>query len=639
MRKFCKYLTLLVIALLCAQTLLVIGHVNATSTTMALVNPIDGTNQFNFTTAQKSVGDTFAANITINNVAGLSSWQAGIAWNPTLLAFVSFVLPADNVLAYGSPVPASSASPGYLVAGASLGPGAQEFNGSGRLAVLTFRIIQGVSSNGTRQVNCNITFENLGEDTFLLNSQLVNLDFTPVNAMYTYTAPTPPPASLYVSPPKVVDPTLTAGFQFDVNLTIASATNVNTWGTDVFYDNTILNATGATEGDFLKSLNSTSFSFSIQQNYNATNGLVHMSCTLSVGGAYGNGTLATITFQVLGLGQSGINMANAFLLDPSSLSLPFNTANGYFNNILMAKLSIDPPEVTGSQYVPGTTFTINVTLEGVQDFRTAVFNLTYDPSVIQEIDINVPSVLGNVPIKKLQVDDGAGYIWCNITFHNGITTFSPVTIMTVQFEVLAMGVSPINITATQLYDINNNLITHEVNDGIFIGIIRHVAVTNVITDINIAYQGWNVYLNITVKNEGNVTETFNIHFYFDSNLGGTTTVVNLAPNEQRIMPMTWNTSAVPPNHNYTISASADPVPYQTDLSDINFTDGNVMIRWLGDVNGDGKVDMRDIAQLVLVFRTFPGKPGWDPLFDLDRNGIVDMRDIVLCIQNFGKGGP
>jgi hypothetical protein len=175
LKKFCKYLTLLVIALLCAQTMLVIGIAHATSTTMALVNPLDGTNQFNFTTAQKSLGDTFAANLTISNVIGLASWQAGIGWDPTLLDFVSVVLPTDNVLAYGSPVPAHSNSTGYLVAGASLGPGAQEFNGSGRLAVITFKIIKGVSSNGTRQVNCSLAFENLGEDTFLLNSNLSTL--------------------------------------------------------------------------------------------------------------------------------------------------------------------------------------------------------------------------------------------------------------------------------------------------------------------------------------------------------------------------------------------------------------------------------------------------------------------------------
>jgi hypothetical protein len=621
--------------------MLTVAPAHAATTTMELVNRLDGTHQFNFTTAQKSVNDTFDVNITIGNVIELSSWQAGVAWDPTLLDFVSFVLPADNVLAYGSPVSTYSVTPGYVVGGASLGPSAtHNFTGSGRLAVLTLKIIKGVSSSGLRQVQCDLAFESLGTDTFLL-SGLASIDFVAVNAHYTYTAPPPPPATLYINPSKVVDPTLVPGTQFDVALSIVNATNVNSWSTGILYDNTVLNASDVVEDEFLKSLNSTSFSFTIQQDYNATNGLIQMSCALSSGGANGNGNLSTITFKVLGSGQSAIKIVNASLLDPSSLALPFSTLDGYFNNVLMAELSINPPEVTGSQYVPGTTFTINVTLGGVEDFESSIFNLTYAPSVIQEIDINVPTVLGQTPIKKLQVDDSAGYIWANLTFHSGISTFAPVTLMTVQFEVLAMGVSPINLTDTQLYDVNGNPITHDVQHGIFIGIIRHVAVTNVTTDIQVAYQGWNVLVNVTVKNKGNMTETVNVHFYYDDTLGGTTTATSLISDEERVVQMVWNTATVVPSvsHNYTIFGTVDPAPYQTDLSDINFTDGTVNIRVMGDVNGDGVVNMKDIAQLVQVFHTFPGKPGWNPLFDLDRNGITDMRDIAICVMNFGKSAP
>lgn len=639
MKKICKVIGFVFIALLCLEMLLTTVPAHATGpTTLQMINPVDGTHEFNFTTAQKSVGDTFSITINVTDVIDLFGWQVAIAWDPTLLQYSSMVIPANNVFTGQSPLIAGpdTSVPGLVVFGAILPPGGRSFNGTGTITQLNLTIIQGVSSSGVRQVHCNIPFINLGADTFLLDSKQGVIEFTPFDAHYTYTAPPPPPARLFINPLKVVDPTLTAGAQFNVSLNIGDATNVNLWSTDILYDNTILSAISAEEGDFLRSLNSTNFSFTIQQNYNATNGLIQINCTLSSEGASGNGTLATITFQVLNLGQSGINMTNVLLLDPSSLPLPFSTRDGYFNNILMAKLSIDPPEVTGSQYSPGTTFTINVTLEGVQDFKVAVFNLTYLPSVIQEIDINVPSILGQIPIKKLQVDDGAGYIWCNITFHNGITTITPVTLMMVQFQVLAMGVSPINLTDTQLYDMGDNPITHEVHHGIFIGLIRHVAVTNVDTDLHMAYQGWNVSVNMTVKNKGNITETFGVHFYYDGNLGGTATVVNLVPDEERVMIMTWSTSAVQPCHNYTISGVADPAPYQTDLSDINFTDGNVKIRLMGDVNGDGKVDMRDIAQLVQVFHTFPGKPNWTPENDLDNNGLIDMRDIAICIMNFGK---
>jgi hypothetical protein len=76
-----------------------------------------------------------------------------------------------------------------------------------------------------------------------------------------------------------------------------------------------------------------------------------------------------------------------------------------------------------------------------------------------------------------------------------------------------------------------------------------------------------------------------------------------------------------------------------NLADNSFTDGNVKILLMGDVNGDGTINMRDINQLVMVFRSYPGTPKWDPMNDLDRNGIIDMRDITICILNFGKTCP
>jgi parallel beta-helix repeat protein len=59
---------------------------------------------------------------------------------------------------------------------------------------------------------------------------------------------------------------------------------------------------------------------------------------------------------------------------------------------------------------------------------------------------------------------------------------------------------------------------------------------------------------------------------------------------------------------------------------------------LGDVNGDGKVDMRDTNLAIAAFNSFPNTPRWNVFADLDGNGYVDMRDVVLVVLNFGKHG-
>jgi hypothetical protein len=56
----------------------------------------------------------------------------------------------------------------------------------------------------------------------------------------------------------------------------------------------------------------------------------------------------------------------------------------------------------------------------------------------------------------------------------------------------------------------------------------------------------------------------------------------------------------------------------------------------GDVNGDGKVDTKDLALLVKAFGAFPSDPRWNASYDLDKNGRIDMRDLVIVVQNFGK---
>jgi hypothetical protein len=635
-----RLISTLVLTVLVLSVFPIATRVQASSTTLEIIDPIDGDHMFNFTTAQKSVGNTFVINITVNSISDLNGWQVKITWNSTYLQYVSITLPTDHVFAGKTyiPVGPDTSEPGTVVYGLQLLTGQTSFAGSGRLVQLTLRIVQGVSPG--EQVECDIAFANIRVDTVLLNSEGLDILFTPVDGHYIYSAPwvPPPPANIYVSPSRVVDPTLIAGSAFNVSLSIMDASNVHSWSADLLYANTVLMATNVVEGDFLKSVGSTSFSFTIQNDFNSTHGLIQMSCALAAGGANGNGVLANVTFQVLDLGESAITIENADLRNPTGILLPFTTANGYFSNILIAKLSIEPSEVSGPGYLPGTTFWINVTLDDVENLKTCIFNLTYVSSVIMEINVVVPTVLGQTPTKKLIIDDDAGFIWVKVTYPNPITTYNPVTITKVEFQVMAMGVSYINLTDTALTDAAGQPITHEVYNGIFIGLIRDVAIINVLPDISIAYEGWLVKVNVTVKNKGNLTETFDVEMYYDDTLGGTGTVENLAPNEERIITIDWNTTSVPCCHNYTISAKAGPVPYEFNLSDNSRTDGHVKIRVMGDIDGSGKVDIRDVYALVMIFRSYPGKPNtiWDPLNDLNRDNIIDIRDINRVVINFNR---
>lgn len=55
----------------------------------------------------------------------------------------------------------------------------------------------------------------------------------------------------------------------------------------------------------------------------------------------------------------------------------------------------------------------------------------------------------------------------------------------------------------------------------------------------------------------------------------------------------------------------------------------------GDLNHDGKIDMKDIAAVARAFGSRPGDPLWNPAADFDNSGKVDMKDIAIVARAFG----
>jgi len=53
-----------------------------------------------------------------------------------------------------------------------------------------------------------------------------------------------------------------------------------------------------------------------------------------------------------------------------------------------------------------------------------------------------------------------------------------------------------------------------------------------------------------------------------------------------------------------------------------------------DINGDDKVDMRDIAIVAKAFSTKPGDLLWNPKADINYDGKIDMKDIGILAKKF-----
>jgi hypothetical protein len=108
-------------------------------------------------------------------------------------------------------------------------------------------------------------------------------------------------------------------------------------------------------------------------------------------------------------------------------------------------------------------------------------------------------------------------------------------------------------------------------------IVHDVAVVDVKPSVSEVFSCQSVNVSVVVRNEGNVAETFDVSAYYDSNLIGTFTVRNLAPQKEKHITFKWCTLCLEPG-DYTLSAEASVVPGEIDVEDNRFVNGIVTIK-------------------------------------------------------------
>jgi hypothetical protein len=62
---------------------------------------------------------------------------------------------------------------------------------------------------------------------------------------------------------------------------------------------------------------------------------------------------------------------------------------------------------------------------------------------------------------------------------------------------------------------------------------------------------------------------------------------------------------------------------------------NLTYTVIGDVNGDRKVDIKDILSVAKAFGSYPGNERWSLPADVNHDDKVDIRDILNVAKKFG----
>jgi len=148
------------------------------------------------------------------------------------------------------------------------------------------------------------------------------------------------------------------------------------------------------------------------------------------------------------------------------------------------------------------------------------------------------------------------------------------------------------------------------------------------------YSNWMVTLTVEIENKGTFTETFNVTAYYNGSIIATKTITDLAPLTQTTRNFQWNTTGLPTYVNYTVSAGADIVAGEVNLTDNSITYGVTTTKNLGDFDGDRDTDIFDIVGIATIYGSQSGGAKWNIQADLVPSGEIDIFDIVVAASEF-----
>jgi hypothetical protein len=334
--------------------------------------------------------------------------------------------------------------------------------------------------------------------------------------------------------------------------------------------------------------------------------------------------------------QSILTLIFIFSLIPTILSSQTATTTTVYVN----------PQLTTTQI--GETFSINISITQVTNLTAWEIKLYYLNTILNGTKATEGPFLktaGSTFFWVLSLTDnynathGLIHLTCTLT-GTGPGATGDGTLATITFKAKNGGNTPLTLTSTKLLDAQDppQQIPHTTTDGTVqvIG-IKDIAVLSVNPLKTIVGQGYTMQINVTVANQGDYMETFNVTLYANTTTIKTREITLTSLNSTTIT-FTWNTTGFVKG-NYTLWAYAEPVQGETDTEDNTLTDGIVIVTIPGDVDGDHWVFLYDAVKLLSRYGAKEGDPQYDSLYDIDEDGRIFLYDAVILLAHYGERNP
>lgn len=425
------------------------------------------------------------------------------------------------------------------------------------------------------------------------------------------TTPTSLPR-VYVDPSNITDPAITPSENFTVKVKISNVTELYGFDIQLSWNTSILNYTrhlvkipvetypdGVLHQPFLQ----------VKNEVNASTGTyIIVYSSLQAPSFNGSGIIFEITFTVVGYGECVLDITNSDLSNRKAQPIEHTVEDGYFNNAYydVAVCSVVPSAL--NVYI-GDTVNITVVVLNNGTTRHETFNVSV---FYAEVLIDLKAILA-LPQGEERT----------ITFYWNTSDTSPGN------YTLSANASIV----TSEYETANN----RLEDGVItltVETIHDVAITSMIPLKTFVFEGYCFSLNVTIKNQGNLPETFNVTLYANNNLLNRTQITLDAGYSKTIV-FKWEAVDAIAYEDYILNATADEVNGENDTSDNSLSFAGLIIVHPGDIDGDRDVDIFDIVQVALAYGSKKGDQTYNANFDIDCNDSIDIFDIISIVSFYG----
>ena len=279
------------------------------------------------------------------------------------------------------------------------------------------------------------------------------------------------------------------GETFTVNVNVSDVENLRLYQAGLTFDPDILEVTSFVAGDFFLEAPE-EYRKSIVNQPILSDGIgylgkwVHVAWALKKpGNVTGTGTLAVITFHVIGEGKTDLHIITtgaegAVLYDPNDVDLNFDTINGRFvlsPLVPPANIYVTPP--TSTVETINDTFKINITISDVNLLTSWQAGVSFNPDVLECLAFeegHFLSSVGTTVAERLgadaEIDNFLGEVApanCSLT-DPSLSVNGTGTLAVVTFKAKDYGMSILNVTDVMLLDVNDEEIFFNAAGGEFV---------------------------------------------------------------------------------------------------------------------------------------------------------------------------